>query len=263
MIDAVITLGATGFIAGIGLLYASKKFVVEKDPRISEVNELLPGANCGGCGFPGCSALAEAIVSGKATPNACPVGGGEVAEKIAKLLGLEVEAASKMVAKVRCRGGSDKCLEKYDYYGPSDCHSIALLAGGNKACNYGCVGGGSCVKVCAFDALSMGKDKIPVVNEENCTACGLCVKACPRNLIALLPYDKKYIVNCRSFEKGVDTKNSCTVGCIACRLCEKNCPVKAITVDKNLAVIDPEICINCGKCEEVCPTNAILGSCRV
>lgn len=257
MIDAVVTLGATGFVAGLGLFFASKKFAVEKDPKIAEVNEILPGANCGGCGFPGCSALAEAIVKGKVASTSCPVGGAELAEKIAKILGVEVGSTVKKVARVRCRGGSDKCPEKYEYYGPSDCHSITLLSGGIKQCIYGCVGGGSCVKACSFNAMYMGADKIPVVLEDKCTACGMCVKACPRSLIELLPEDKKFVVSCRSMDKGADTKKACSVGCIGCRLCIKNCPENAIDMDGNVAKINPEKCINCGKCEEVCPTKAI------
>ncbi|MGA1847055.1 RnfABCDGE type electron transport complex subunit B [Deferribacter abyssi] len=258
MIEAIIVVGASGFAAGFGLLLASKKFSVEKDPRIEDVNELLPGANCGGCGYPGCSALAEAIVSGDTPPTACPVGGAELAEKIGELLGLEVGTTVKKVAKIKCKGGHNECPSKYDYYGPLDCHAIVLLGGGNKGCIYGCVGGGSCVKACNFDALKMGENGIPVVDEDKCTACGLCVKACPRNLIELIDVEKRYLVTCSSKDKGVETKKVCSVGCIACRLCAKNCPVDAIMVENNVAFIQPEKCTNCGKCEEVCPTKAIV-----
>lgn len=257
MIYEVVTLGATGFVAGLGLLYASKRFYVYKDPKILEVTEMLPGANCGGCGYPGCSALAEAIVNKKANPAACPVGGSDLAERIGSVLGIEVVSKTKKVARTKCRGGKDKCPEKYEYTGPMDCHSVSLLAGGIKECIYGCLGMGSCVKVCAFDAIYLGDDNIPVVNEEKCTSCGMCVKACPRGLIELLPLDKEFVVTCRSMDKGADTKKICSVGCIACRLCVKNCPVEAIVIDGNVAKILPEKCINCGKCEEVCPTHAI------
>jgi len=258
MIEAVVVVGLSSFVAGFGLYAASKKFSVEKDPRIEEVNEILPGANCGGCGYPGCSALAEAIVKGDAPASACPVGGAELAEKIGKLLGLEVDASVRKVAKIKCHGDKEKCPPKYEYYGPADCHAIVLLGGGNKGCIYGCVGGGSCVKACNFDALKMGDNGIPVVDEKKCTACGLCVKACPRNLIELIDVEKRFIVSCSSKDKGVETKKVCSVGCIGCRLCAKNCPADAITVENNLAYIHAEKCINCGKCEEVCPTKAII-----
>ena len=257
MIGAVLTLGATGFVAGIGLFYASKKFSVEKDPKVDEVVEILPQANCGGCGFPGCSAYADAVVAGKAQPTACPVGGMELAKNIGEILGLEIGATAKKVARVKCRGGKDNCPEKYEYYGPRDCHSIVMLSGGIKLCTFGCVGGGSCVKACNFNAMYMGDDKIPVIIEDKCTACGACVKACPRDLIVLTEMEKRFFVNCSSLDKGPEVKKSCQVGCIGCKLCQKNCPSDAITVENFLAVIDPEKCTNCGKCEEVCPTKAI------
>ncbi|WP_022850250.1 RnfABCDGE type electron transport complex subunit B [Limisalsivibrio acetivorans] len=258
MTAAVLTMLATGFAAGFGLMVASKKFHVDKDPRIEGINELLPAANCGGCGFPGCGALAESIVAGNSGPDSCPVGGSELAEQIADYLGMEFGGGVKKVARVKCRGGSDKAPEKYDYYGPRDCHSIAMLAGGNKLCSFGCLGEGSCVKACGFDAMRMGEDRIPIIDPVMCTSCGMCVKACPRALIELIPEDKPFVVTCMSKDKGPEVKKNCTVGCIGCRLCAKNCPVGAIEVDSFLAKIDPETCINCGKCEEVCPTNAIL-----
>ncbi|MGE4319114.1 MAG: RnfABCDGE type electron transport complex subunit B [Deferribacterales bacterium] len=257
MIYAVMTLSVTGFIAGLGLMYASKKFHVEKDERIAEVNGMLPGANCGGCGYPGCMALAEAIVKGKAPVNACPVCSKEETKGIASYLGLSVSSSVRRVARVRCNGGCENGIEKYNYYGPRDCHSVVMLGGGNKVCTYACVGEGSCVKSCAFGAMRMGKDKIPVITPEKCTACGACVKACPRDLITLLPEDKPIVVICRSKDKGPDVKKACKVGCIGCKMCEKKCPVGAIDVDSFLAVIDPSVCTVCGICVEVCPTHAI------
>jgi Na+-translocating ferredoxin:NAD+ oxidoreductase RNF subunit RnfB len=257
MISALLTMLVTGFVAGLGLMIASKKFHVEKDSRIEGVTDLLPAANCGGCGFPGCGALAESIVAGKSAPNSCPVLGTEGARKIAELLGIDFGGSVRKVARVRCRGGSEQAPEKYDYYGPRDCHSINMLAGGNKLCAYGCLGEGSCVKACGFDAMYMNENRLPIVIEEKCTSCGLCVKACPRNIITIVPQDKPFVVTCVSKDKGGDVKKNCSVGCIGCRLCAKNCPVSAITVENFLAVINPGLCINCGKCEEVCPTSAI------
>jgi len=257
MIAAVVTMAATGFAAGLGLMYASKKFHVEKDERIEKINEMLPAANCGGCGYPGCMALAEAIVKGKAAPDACPVGGKDLAKQIASFMGMEVAAGVKLVARVRCNGGKENGTVKYNYYGPKDCNSITLLAGGNKICTFACVGEGSCVKSCAFDAMYMGEDGIPVIVPDKCTSCGMCVKACPRSLITLIDEEKPFIVSCMSKDKGPDVKKACKVGCIGCKMCEKKCPVGAIDVDNFLAVIHPEQCINCGACEEVCPTNAI------
>ena len=257
MIASVVTMAAIGFAAGLGLMYASKKFHVDKDERIEKINEMLPAANCGGCGLPGCGALAEAIVAGKASPDACPVGGKDLAKQIASFMGMEVGSGVKKVARVCCNGGTENGVVKYSYYGPKDCHSVTLLAGGSKLCTYACVGEGSCVKSCAFDAMYMGEDGIPRINPDKCTSCGMCVKACPRNLIKLIPEDKPFIVSCMSKDKGPDVKKACKVGCIGCKMCEKKCPVGVIDVDSFLAVINPEGCTNCGTCEEVCPTGAI------
>lgn len=258
MIESLLVLGVAGTVAGAGLLIASKKFHVEKDERIEKVLELLPAANCGGCGYPGCAALAEAIVKGEASINSCPVGGNDTAKMIAEFLGVEFSSTTKKIAKIRCNGTFNNCEDKYEYDGPKDCHSIVLLAGGTKYCSYGCVGAGSCVTACKFNAIYIGGDGIPVVDGDRCTACGACVKACPRGLIEILPVDKHFIVKCRSLDKGTDVKNFCKVACIACKLCEKNCPEVAITVSNNIAYIDAVKCNNCGKCEEVCPTKAIV-----
>lgn len=257
MIQALLILTVTGFLSGLGLMYASKKFKVEKDERISVVNDMLPAANCGGCGYPGCAALAEAIVKGIAPVNSCPVCSREQVKEIAAYLGLTPASSVRRVARVRCGGGCEHGIVKYDYYGPRDCHSIVMLSGGNKVCTYACVGEGSCVKSCNFDAMYMGEDCLPVVIAEKCSACGACVRACPRDLIVLMPEDKPIVVSCRSKDRGADVKKACEVGCIGCRLCEKKCSVSAIKVENNLAVIDPSLCTVCGECVAVCPTHAI------
>jgi len=257
MISAIVTMAVTGFAAGFGLMYASKKFYVEKDARIGKINDMLPAANCGGCGLPGCMAFAEAVVKGKAAPDGCPVGGKDLAREIASFMGMEVNTGVKKVARVCCNGGNENGIEKYDYYGPRDCNSVTLLAGGSKVCTFACVGEGSCVKSCGFDAMYMGRDGIPVIIPDKCTSCGKCVSACPRNLIKLIPEDKPFVVACMSKDKGPDVKKACKVGCIGCKMCERKCPVGCIDVDNFLASIDPEPCTNCGTCEEVCPTNAI------
>jgi Na+-translocating ferredoxin:NAD+ oxidoreductase RNF subunit RnfB len=257
MIAAVLTLALTGMAAGFGLMYASQKFKVVKDERIEEINEMLPSANCGGCGMPGCMAFAEAVVAGKAAPDGCPVGGKDLSRDIAVFLGMEVPTGTKKVARVCCNGGVDNGITKYDYYGPRDCNSITLLAGGSKICTFACVGEGSCVKSCGFDAMYMGEDGIPVIIPDKCTSCGKCVSACPRKLIKLVAEDKPIIVSCMSKDKGPDVKKACKVGCIGCKMCERKCPVGAIDVDSFLAVIDPDVCTVCGQCAEVCPTGAI------
>jgi len=257
MLEAIITLSSVGFIAGCGLLYAAKKFVVIKDENILKINEMLPGANCGGCGYPGCLSLAEAIVNRKASPTACPIGGMELAKNIGVILGLEIADVGKKVARVKCRGTVDKCPLKYDYMGPGDCHSIVMLAGGNKLCSYGCVGGGSCVTSCNFDAIYMSDQDIPIVKIDKCTSCGMCVKACPRDIIELTDVSKSFFVTCRSNDKGAIVRKICSIGCIGCGLCVKKCPENAIILENNLAKILSEKCTNCGICKEVCPTKSI------
>jgi len=258
MLASILAMTVIGFLAGLGLMFASKKFKVDKDPRIEGVNEILPAANCGGCGYPGCMALAEKIVAGKEAPDSCPVGGKGMAIEIAGYLGIEFAGSGvKKVARVKCRGGVDNSPDKYDYFGPRDCNSITMLMGGNKPCIYGCVGMGSCVKSCNFDAMRMGKDRIPVISAEKCTSCGMCVSACPRKLIDLVDEHKTFVVTCVSVDKGPETKKNCKVGCIACRLCVKACNYEAVTVENNIARINPDKCINCGACEIACPTNAI------
>jgi len=258
-VKAILGLGLMGAIFGLALALAAKKFAVEQDPRQEMIVEVLPGANCGGCGFPGCSGLAAAIVAGKAPVDACPVGGSTVAAKVAAIMGVEAGAAKeRKVARVLCQGGTGQCGVRFVYDGFADCKAAQLVGGGAKACAYGCLGMGSCVAACSFDALHMGPDGLPVVDEEACTSCGRCVAACPRGIIQLVPESQSVTVLCRSYARGADVRKTCKVGCIGCGLCVKACPNGAITMDNNLAVIDPAKCDACGKCVEKCPTKSIV-----
>jgi H+/Na+-translocating ferredoxin:NAD+ oxidoreductase subunit B len=254
----VITLGGMGVAFGAILGYASKKFEVKVDPKIPQIRDALPGANCGGCGFAGCDAYAEAVANGEAAPNLCGPGGANAAESIAKILGVKVEDSAPKVAFVQCNGTCDKAKEKNKYYGIMDCRQAVIApGGGSKACEYGCLGLGSCVKACNFDAISI-ENGVAVVDEKKCVACGACVEACPKNIIHLVPAKSLVRVNCNSKSKGKDVKDNCEVGCIGCTMCARNCPKEAIEMVNNLPVIDYSKCVNCGICATKCPTNAIL-----
>lgn len=256
IIYAVAIVGIIGLIFGLLLSFASVIFKVETDEREGKIVEVLPGANCGGCGFAGCSAYAAAVVSGNAPVNACSVGKDAVAAKIAEIMGVKAEKSEPMCARVMCAGDCDKAPDKYIYTGNEDCRSAVRLAGGAKACPNGCLGLGSCVKVCKFGAISV-TDGIASVDEEKCTACGACVKTCPKHIIELIPQKSKYYVQCKNTEKGALTNKHCKVGCIGCRKCEKACPVGAVAVNDNLAKIDCSKCIGCGACAAECPRKII------
>lgn len=249
--------GATGIIIGILLGIAGKIFKVQVNEKEVAVRELLPGNNCGGCGYAGCDGLAAAIAEGKAAVNACPVGGASVAEAIGKVMGVDSTNAEKKIAFVKCKGTCDKTEIKYHYYGIADCRQAAVVPGkSEKKCDYGCMGYGSCVAACAFDAIHI-IDGVAVVDKEKCVACGKCVQACPKQLIEIVPYKAMHLVQCNSKDKGKDVKAACQVGCIGCTLCTKVCDRGAITVTNNLAHIDYSKCTNCGKCAEKCPVKVI------
>lgn len=251
-------IGAIGIIIGVLLGIASEKFKVEVDEKEILVRAELPGNNCGGCGFPGCDGLASAIAAGTAAVNACPVGGSDVADRIAAIMGVESGAAVKNVAFVKCKGTCDKTALQYNYYGIDDCSKVSVVPGaGEKACGYGCMGYGSCVKACAFDAIYV-VDGVAVVDKEKCVACGKCAAVCPNHLIEIVPYDAKHLVQCSSHDKGKEVKTKCDNGCIGCTLCLKQCEFEAIHMENNVAVIDYEKCTNCGKCAAKCPAKVIL-----
>ncbi|MBO5097351.1 MAG: RnfABCDGE type electron transport complex subunit B [Agathobacter sp.] len=249
--------GVLALLLGLFLGVAGEKFKVEVDPREEAINGVLPGNNCGGCGYAGCSGLAAAIAKGEAPVNQCPVGGDEVAAKVGEIMGVAAEAGVKKVAFVKCAGTCEKAKSDYDYTGIEDCAAMAFVPGGGpKTCNYGCLGYGSCVKACPFDAIHV-VDGVAVVDKDACKACGKCIAACPKGLIEFVPYDAKHIVQCNSKDKGKDVMAACSVGCIGCGICAKNCPSDAITVENNIAHIDQDKCTGCGTCAEKCPKKII------
>lgn len=255
---ATLMVGGTGLLIGILLGIAGKKFYVEVDEKEVQIREALPGNNCGGCGFPGCDGAAAAVAKGEAPVNVCPVGGAPVAAAIGAIMGQSVGDSVRKTAYVRCAGDCEKAKKDYVYTGVEDCQYAAFVPGGGpKSCNYGCLGFGSCVKACKFDAIHVEKG-VAVVDPEQCKACGACVKACPKNLIDLIPYDQSVVVACRSMDKGKAVMTACEVGCIGCKKCEKNCPAGAITVKDQRAEIDYSKCTNCGLCAENCPRHCII-----
>lgn len=259
LIPAVV-LGLTGLAMGLFLAFASIKFEVEVDPKIEAIIGVLPGANCGGCGYPGCSGYASAIVEEGAAMTLCAPGGGAVAAKIGDIMGASVDASGeKMVARVICQGNHTNTKKIYDFDGElQTCAAMMLYAGGDKSCQYACLGYGDCEKVCPVGAIKVTEDGIAHVDEDACISCGLCQKTCPKNVIQMLPDSSAVTVTCSSKDKGAIARKNCAVACIGCGMCAKECPVGAITIENNLAKIDQEKCISCGKCALKCPTKAIV-----
>lgn len=257
IIIPILTLSSLGLVFGAGLALAAKKFCVEEDPRLSGILSSLPGANCGACGKAGCIGFAESLIQGECSINSCAITEAEERKKISHILGVELEEKVKTIAVLHC-GGGNKVKDRFIYNGPKTCAAANLVMGGQKECVYGCLGFGDCEKVCAFDAIKMSAEGLPVVDAAKCTACGKCVAACPKKLFTLAPITSPVYVACRSLDLGKDTKAVCPVGCIACKLCEKACKFDAIHVINNVAVIDYHKCTSCGECVKVCPTKAIL-----
>ena len=258
VIVAAVIVGCTGCLMGFFLCFASEKFKVEVDEREEAIIGVLPGNNCGGCGYAGCSGLAAAIVKGEAPVNGCPVGGAAVGAKVGEIMGVAAEDSVRQVAFVKCAGTCEKAGKDYEYAGVEDCQAMAFVPGGGpKSCNYGCMGFGSCVKACPFDAIHI-VDGIAKVDPEACKACGKCVSTCPKHLIELVPYEATTLVQCSSKDKGKDVMKACSGGCIGCHLCEKNCEHDAVHVIDNVAYIDQEKCVGCGVCAQKCPKKIIL-----
>lgn len=251
-----LSIGAIGLFFGAVLAFASIIFKVDKDERIDIINEQLPGANCGGCGYAGCGALAQAIVEKGENPAKCNLMTQEKAQIIASVMGIEASDVVRKLAVVQCNGTCDKCSDKCEIYGIDDCYTASQLGTGPKNCEYGCMGLGSCVKVCSEDAITI-KDGIAVIDKEKCIGCGKCEDACPKNIIKLIPQKRTAVINCVSKDKGVIVKDYCLAGCIGCKICEKKCPKEAIIVENNLAIIDYDKCVGCGICAKECPKEVI------
>ncbi len=263
VIYTIVSLSLLGIVSALILFFVARKFKVFEDPRIDQVEEVLPAANCGGCGYAGCRNFAEALVK---TDNIddlfCPVGGNDTMKTVASILGKEAVEQDPLVAVLRCNGACEFRPKTNFYDGATTCAIESALYGGDTGCSYGCLGHGDCVEVCKFDALSMDPvTGLPVVNDTNCTACGACVDACPKDLFELrkrAKKDRKIYVACRNEDKGGVAKKSCSVACIGCNKCFKVCPYDAIVMNNNLAFIDSEKCRLCRKCVPECPTNSIL-----
>ncbi len=269
IVIAIAILGGLGLVFGLVLAAASKMFYVETDPRLDQLNECLPGANCGGCGYAGCGGYAEAVLNGEAEIGKCASGGNECAQAMAAIMGIKAEAVTRKVALVRCSGEKtyDKdgnlltgARVKAAYEGFHDCLSATKVGGrGPLSCKYGCLGFGSCTKVCKYGAIKV-VNGIARVDEDLCVGCMACAAACPRGLIVPVEPGRNVVIACNSMAKGAVTTRGCTVGCIGCGLCKRICPNGAITVTNNLAVIDYSKCDNCGLCATVCPKKLIKDS---
>lgn len=245
-------MGGLGLIFGIGLGVASKKLAVKIDERIEQIRENLPGANCGGCGFPGCDGFAAAVVAGQVEPSGCAVCSKEALAAIGKVMGVEVVAGEKRVARVLCQGDNEACKNKVEYEGYKDCKAAAIVAGGFKQCAVGCLGLGTCEKSCPFGAIKIGRGGVAEIDEELCTGCGKCAEACPMHGIVVMPQSIKTYIACRNKGKGKAVLSVCSTGCIACSACAKACPNDAIEMKDNLPVIDYSKCDQCGQCAARC-----------
>ncbi|MBI3592343.1 MAG: Fe-S cluster domain-containing protein [Nitrospirae bacterium] len=255
----LIFLAGVGAIFGLGLAFAAKKFAVKTDPRVEQVMDVLAHAHCGACGYAGCEQYAEAVVNKpEVAPNLCIPAGAKGAEAVALITGKKAEVREPQFARIMCQGSRGKSTRRFKYEGVQDCRAAVLAGGGDKSCVYGCLGYGTCARVCPFAAISMNDDYLPVVDMTKCTGCRKCEAACPKKVIEMLPASKAVLVSCHSKDKGGDVRKNCQIGCIACAKCVKICPFDAPKIDNNLSRIDLNKCRVCGLCAGVCPTHAIV-----
>jgi len=251
-------MGSLGAAFAIFLAFADKKLKVEVDPRLQAITDALPNTNCGGCGYPGCTLLAEAMLRGEAPANACVAGGADTSIALAELLGVEAGEHKRMLAVVLCKGGTAESVRNATYKGEMTC-TAADITGGDKACTYGCLGYGECVDACQYDAMAMDGNNLPVIFHDKCVGCGACARACPRDIIEMHPEDHKLFVYCRSKDKGPHAKKVCSVACIACMLCVKDCSVPGgIAVKDNLAAVNYDLAPQNDESTKRCPTKCIL-----
>ncbi|MCF0261638.1 MAG: RnfABCDGE type electron transport complex subunit B [Sphaerochaetaceae bacterium] len=256
---AFLIIAGLGALLGIGLAVADKKLAVEKDEKLVALEKIMPGANCGGCGFAGCADYASAVASGTAQPGLCSPGGKELAEKMGQIMGVEVTITEKQVAYIFCKGNCEKTKKDYDYKGLEDCNAASILFKGDNGCKYGCLHLGSCQKVCDSEAIYRQEDGTLAVNPEKCIGCGKCTKICPNGVIKLIPARLNYVVACNSHDKGGDTRKLCELGCIGCKICQTKFPEAGFVVENNLAVANAD-----GNAEQAelamaaCPRKAII-----
>lgn len=256
----IVIVGIIALLSGVMLVICSVFMTVPVDEREAKIREVLPGANCGGCGYAGCSEYAAAVAGGNAPAHLCLPGGSSVAEKIGKITGLGVIEVTPKTAVVICCGSKDKVDIKMNYRGIKTCAAASTFYGGISACTYGCMGLGDCFRACVYNAISI-KGGVAVVNQSKCTGCSSCAKACPKGLIKMVKVDVTHMVLCSSHDKGAATVKTCKAGCIGCGKCVRTCPSNAIALDNSLAVIDSGKCTSCGACVSVCPTGAIKTRC--
>jgi Na+-translocating ferredoxin:NAD+ oxidoreductase RNF subunit RnfB len=253
---AILWFAVIGGSLGFLLAFASKLFAVKIDSRTEKIVELLPGANCGGCSYAGCAALAEAITVGTAPTNACTVAKQDIIDEISMVMGVDPKPAIRLRAQVMCSGSNVLAGKKYDFSGPKDCLTVERFGGGDKMCNNGCIGLGTCAAVCKFGAIEISEG-IAYVNYKKCVGCGTCAKVCPKKIIKLIPYDSAHWVGCMSVDNSKNTRLKCEVGCISCGLCAKNCEQNAIHINNFVASIEYDKCIDCGLCIAKCPRKII------
>jgi len=259
ILDSALVLGSVGLFFGFLIAMVNKKFQVWEDPRIDDVEELLPSTNCGACGQPGCRAFAEAVVAGTEQPSGCTVMGDEDREDVASYLGVDAGEASKRVARLLCAGGESQAVQISDYTGLESCKAAASVAGGGKGCSWGCLGLADCELSCDQDAIFMNLDNLPVVIPELCTACNDCVEACPKDLFVLMPIEQKLIVQCKNLLKGDAAEDLCSVACNTCNRCVADSEPGVIEMIDNLAVINYELnALTDPKAIARCPTKAIV-----